>query len=520
VTTDAAPGASRRRQLAGAGQPERGPEDGRGVAVAAPPSGAPLPGSAAMASSEIAERLRRAVTALPGGGEARPGQVVMAGAVGTALESGRHLVVRAGTGTGKSLAYLVPAALSGQRVLVATATKALQDQLATKDLPSLGRHLGRTVSWAVLKGRSNYLCLQRLRESERSSEQELEGDGGTSLGSARAEQARRIAEWARTTTTGDRAELSIEPDPKVWAAFSVTTEECPGAFRCPSGQECFAEAARGRAAESKVVVVNLHLLGAHLASSGSVLPEFDAVIVDEAHELEDVLSSSLGVSVAPGRLRALAAAARSGLAVSGRAAAVDDEAVDALFAVADRLESLLAGRDDERLRPGALGEIGEAVALAATRLERLEHLLGRAAERARGVAGSQLSGFGADKGAADPEGAAQRAARSQLAISRCREDLGRLAALGDSEVAWIEGGPRPSIEIAPIDVAGLLAEQLFGTTAVIMTSASVPRRERLTPWMSAAPSTMASRASCTAPPTCRTAAGPRPRRRCTPSSSR
>jgi ATP-dependent DNA helicase DinG len=421
----------------------------------------------------VAEGLGRVVAALPGGGEARAGQMAMAEAVAAAIESDRHLVVRAGTGTGKSLAYLVPAILSGKRVLVATATKALQDQLAAKDLPGLASRLGRPVSWAVLKGRSNYLCVQRLHESELGSQQELAGDLGGPGESLRAEQARRIATWAERTKTGDRAELEIEPDPKLWSAFSVSAEECPGSFRCPSGSQCFAESARARAAGAQVVVVNLHLLGAHLASEGAVLPEVDAIVVDEAHELEDVLSSSLGVSVGPSRLRAVAASARSALGVAGRPSATDEAAVDAIFGVADQLESALATQAGVRLRAGALGEIGEVVSLAGVRLERLEHLLGRAAERGRDSAAGSLPGTGG-LGGDDPDGGAQRVMRAVLSLSRCRGDLARLAAVGDAEVAWVEGGPRPSIEIAPIDVADTLAEGLFATTPVVLTSATVP----------------------------------------------
>src|SRR3954468_16795253 len=187
-----------------------------------------------------------AVAALPGGGEGRPGQVEMADAVAAAVAGGRHLVVRAGTGTGKSLAYLVPAILSGRRVVVATATKALQDQLAGKDLPFLARHLDVPFEAAVLKGRSNYACRQRLHEHA--------GGGGDAqlslteelLPSTR-EEVRRLAQWAETSDTGDQAELDWAPTTRACQAVSVTAEECPGASRCPFGHQCFAEDARARA---------------------------------------------------------------------------------------------------------------------------------------------------------------------------------------------------------------------------------------------------------------------------------
>ena len=194
------------------------------------------------------------------------------------------------------------------------------------------------MKWAVLKGRSNYLCRQRLHELDRLGEQQrLDapdaaprrvrrtrgrpvgqtrlGDAGRWFGAASRKAGRRRGAsprgWADSTTSGDRAELDFEPSNAAWSSVSVTADECPGARRCPSGDECFAEAARARAAAADIVVVNLHLLGAHLRSGGEVLPEHDALVVDEAHELEDILAACLGVEVGPGRLRVLASAARA-----------------------------------------------------------------------------------------------------------------------------------------------------------------------------------------------------------------
>jgi len=186
------------------------------------------------------------------------------------VELGRHLVVQAGTGTGKSLAYLVPAILAGQRVVVATATKALQDQLATKDLPFLAEQLDVEFTWAVLKGRSNYLCLQRVREVRDPGSGQLELED---LLPSNRHEVERLATWAATTTTGDRAELEWSPSERAWAAVSVSSEECPGAQRCPLGEPCFAETARRRAAAADVVVVNTHLYGIDVGSGGAILPE-------------------------------------------------------------------------------------------------------------------------------------------------------------------------------------------------------------------------------------------------------
>ena len=224
-----------------------------------------------------------------------------------AVEQGRHLVVQAGTGTGKSLAYLVPAVLSGRTTVVATATKALQDQLATKDLPFLAEHLGEDFAWAVLKGRSNYLCLQRVREIARSGGRPAGAGRPAAVGQAEVE---RLASWAASTTTGDRAELDWSPSERAWASVSVSSEECPGATRCPLGEPCFAEAARRRAAAADVVVVNTHLYGIDVGAGGVLLPEHDVVVIDEAHQLEDITSDTTGLAVGAGRFTNLARLAR------------------------------------------------------------------------------------------------------------------------------------------------------------------------------------------------------------------
>ncbi len=326
------------------------------------------------AASNEAERLERSlatvVSGLPGGGEVREAQELMSQAVQRAFASSRHLFVRAGTGTGKSLAYLLPAISSGRRVVVSTATKALQDQLAGKDLPAIAARLERSFRFTVLKGRANYLCVQRIREAEVAGSQ---GELGTpERGGHRGElsaQAVAVASWAKQTETGDRAELTIEPDPRVWSSFSVTSDECPGAARCPSGNDCFVEAARARAAEAEVVVVNHHLVGAHLATGESLLPEHDVVVVDEAHEFEDVMTASLGVSITPGRLRGLLLSLRAVPAdAGGELAGLSRE----IAAAADQFEEAVTALGGRRLAGALPGELDAAVTLCSTRVARLE----------------------------------------------------------------------------------------------------------------------------------------------------
>ena len=466
-----------------------------------------------MTEPGVADLLRKVVATLPSG-EVRTGQVEMAEAVARALASGGNVAVAAGTGTGKSLAYLVPAVASTKRVVIATATKALQDQLANKDLPLVAKGLGRPVKWAVLKGRSNYLCRQRLVELERLGEQQrmdapfdsdvaddesVEGleagaagsgpvggrAGPRESGSARAVAARRVgeevrslAEWAESTVSGDRAELSFEPSSAAWSSVSVTADECPGPRRCPSGGECFAEAARARAAVADIIVVNLHLLGANLRVGGEVLPQHDALIVDEAHELEDVLAASLGVDVSPGRLRALASAARAALVAAGRRAQRGEDtaparAVESVLAAASDFEELLGEREDQRLPPGLGREMGEQVTTVVERLDRLGTELRRASETLGGAgAGGGLGGAGQGQSGGE---AAQRCLRALLGVDRCREELTACISAGGDEVGWVSGGSRPAMHSAPLDVSETMAAQVFSQIPVVMTSATLPR---------------------------------------------
>ena len=492
-------------------------------------------------ADKVTTTLARVAESLPGGGESREGQRTMAQAVGRAIAEGRHLVVQAGTGTGKSLAYLVPAALSGQRVVVATATKALQDQLATHDLPMVAQALDAEFSFAVLKGRSNYVCRQRVSEVGGKGEQlSLPGGGAGAdpLAAAGADppdaddpltpngpgqgvtgdpvetgrlgdQVRRLVRWAGDTTTGDRAELDFEPHFRAWAMVSTTARECPGAFRCPSGRECFAEDARARAAEADVVVVNTHLYGAHLASGGAVLPPHQIVVFDEAHEVEEVMTDSLGVDIGPGRFRALAASARPHLdpGSPGTLDAVD--AVSDLGEILNRALRPLSGRrvPHDALAPDSgngagaydsgegthgggvaepLGlELGldapaptPKVAAPSPAPGRADPDLGQVLGLAAGRVGRLVDGLRrAEREAGDDEPSASRSRRDRvlLAAGHLAADLARVATLTDDEVAWVDSGTRaPSLRVSPIDVGPILSEQLWGTVTGILTSATVP----------------------------------------------
>jgi ATP-dependent DNA helicase DinG len=494
------------------------------VPLRAPPGGrrANVGYGRAVAPDDVAEVLATVAAALPHGGEERPGQVQMAEAVARAIESERHLVVQAGTGTGKSLAYLVPAVLSGRRVVVATATKALQDQLAHKDLPAVARALGRPFAYAILKGRSNYLCLQRSAETDgRGVQQDLGTSGSDPVSQADGdadapdadpdrqpldagglvEQVRRLIEWGRETRTGDRADLPFEPHPRAWAMLSVGPRECPGAARCPQGGPCFAERARADAAKADVVVVNTHLYGSHLASGGALLPSHEVVVFDEAHEVEDVMTESLGIDLSPGRLRALHASAR------GLVAERELERAGLLDA-ASELRRLLAARVGRRVfhealprRPGRVrpdvppdtdgrsrpffGLPGPAPGPRDETVPRAhdgDEELGRAIELATGRV-EQLRALlrGAGRPAPASSGDARRL-RALVAADHLADDLGRLAGRSDDEVAWVDGTvDAPVLRLSPVAVGPILAAGLWPETTAVLTSATVPPRveERL-----------------------------------------
>ncbi|MGI9033984.1 MAG: ATP-dependent DNA helicase [Acidimicrobiales bacterium] len=395
-----------------------------------------------MSADEAVERrvgaaLQALAEAMDGKGEARPGQTAMAEAVARAVASGSHLVVQAGTGTGKTWAYLVGALIGspGSTVVVATATKALQDQLANKDLPAVAAAVEPGLAWAVLKGRNNYLCRQAAAEAaEEAASPKLDLDDGGSDATGNAAEVARLLSWGRQTGSGDRAELDFEPRPRAWSAVSVGSDECPGADDCPHGDSCFAEAAYERARQADVIVVNLHLLGAHVASGGHVLPDHDVAVIDEAHAAEDILASALGVTLTPGRVRKLG-----------------------LVRHADAISRVLEPLVGQRLAPTAtavdavaeaLDDLAEAV--------RQEHAAARSRQ--------------------DGQEMAPRLERAAKALDALACDVDSvLSADGHDTVTWVEQtGAQPALRMAPVDVGGHMAKVVWSHATGVLTSATIP----------------------------------------------
>ena len=413
------------------------------------------------------------------GGSERPGQVAMAEAVEHAIETGEHLAVQAGTGTGKSLAYLVPAVryavMAHSTVVVATATIALQRQLIDRDLPrlvtALRPLLGQEPTFAILKGRRNYLCLHRQRGGPGDDPQDAlfqPADSGPT--SPLGRQVKRLHDWAEVTTTGDRDELVPGVPEAAWRQVSVSAQECIGAQRCPFGSRCFAEKAREAAAKAHVVVTNHALMAIDATSDIDVLPGHDLVIIDEAHDLVDRVTSAIAGELSSPAVEV--AARRAGRltdpgAAEGGATAVTDQLRHAAAALAVDLGDAPAGRMDEL-----------SDALAAT-LRSVRD----AAKATTDAITATAAGHG-DRGDEDPQWLA--AARMTLAmVDDLQRTAARILAVYDEELAarpevvWLDRplteDPRrpPTLRVAPLEVGPVLRERLFGERTVTLTSATL-----------------------------------------------
>src|SRR5215831_6501577 len=417
------------------------------------------------------------------GGTERPGQVAMAQAVERSIDSGEHLAVQAGTGTGKSLAYLVPAAAhamgSGSSVVVATATIALQRQLIDRDLPRLATALepllGRPPTFAILKGRGNYVCRYRLHGGA------PEDPGDTlfepAAASAVGKQVQRLHEWAASTKTGDRDELVPGVEDRAWRQVAISARECIGAARCPNGAECFAERAKEQAALVDIVVTNHALLAIDALEDFIVLPEHDVVVIDEAHDLVNRVTTAASRELsAPG---AEAAVRRTANVLSGGSRGASPRAGTAAGSgtagdVLDRLREAAEGltRVLPDIDPGRMDVLAEPVAVSLAVL--------RAAATS---CAAQVRALGKEA----PDDAERLAAgRGALAaLSDIAETAERiLGAFGDDiaarpDVVWMdrpavdERQRPPTLRVAPLDVGGLLAERVFRPRTVVLTSATL-----------------------------------------------
>ena len=400
-------------------------------------------------SKKVRSALDAAVTAI--GGSPRDGQIEMAEAVANALSDRHHLLVQAGTGTGKSLAYLVPALVHGKKVLVATATLALQRQLIERDLPkikgALEKELKRDISFAIYKGVGNYVCLQKMNNAP----DDPESQAVLEISSLESD-AKRLRAWAQSAgASGDRDDAP-DVDRRVWAANSVSGRECMGADDCPSGSKCFAALAKAKAQTADIVVTNHTLLAIEIVDSHPILPERDAIILDEAHEFMDRTTQAVTEELTAARV--LRAANMAKKHMPGKAS-------DAFNKAAEKFAAALNDyADDLKADPAKAG-----------RLDKLPSQL-EAPLRAVKEAVSAVSALiAADAEIIDPNSMAERA-RVKGALNEINQTATKLLKPGHTHVLWFEP-TYSTLYLAPLAVSDVLRGNLLTQTPVIATSATL-----------------------------------------------
>ena len=400
-------------------------------------------------SAQVRKALDAAVEAI--GGSPREGQIEMAEAVANALTDRHHLMVQAGTGTGKSLAYIVPALVHGRKVLVATATLALQRQLVERDLPAvvpvLEKVLGREITYGIYKGVGNYICLQKMNSEE------PDPDGQVLLEvSSLGKDAQRLHAWAKSPgVTGDRDDAP-EVDRRVWAANSLSGRECVGADVCAYGHQCFAALAKTRAQSADIVITNHTLLAIEIVDSHPILPERDAVILDEAHEFMDRTTQAVTEELTSARVIRAAAMARKHM--PGKLA-------DALTIAADDFHDTMADYgQDVRQNPTMQG-----------RLEEIPASLEAPIRRVKEAAAAIVQSISADEEAIGSDALAERA-RVKGAVNEINTTCTKIMRNSDGQVLWYEPTFQ-TLHLAPLSVSNVLRANLLTKTPVIATSATL-----------------------------------------------
>ena len=400
-------------------------------------------------STKVREALDVAVEAI--GGAPREGQIEMAEAVANALTDRHHLMVQAGTGTGKSFAYLIRGIVHGRKVLVATATLTLQRQLVDRDLPAvvpaLEKLLGREVTYAIYKGVGNYVCLQKMNSDD------VDPDGELVMEVSSLEKdAKRLIAWAKTPgVSGDRDDAP-EVDRRVWAANSVSGRECVGADVCAFGSQCFAAKAKGKAQTADVVVTNHTLLAIEIMDLHPILPERDCIILDEAHEFMDRATQAVTDELTSGRVLRAAAMARKFM--PGKLADAFHKAAN------DFHESMVDYGESVRSELGSQG-----------RLEEIPQSLESPIRKVRESAQAIVQSLTADDEIIDTDAMAERA-RVKGAVNEVSTTAATLLKLGDGLVLWYEP-TFSTLHLAPLSVSDVLRENMLKQTPVIATSATL-----------------------------------------------
>jgi len=403
--------------------------------------------------SEYSKKVRSALDAavIAIGGQPRDGQIEMAEAVANALSDRHHLLVQAGTGTGKSLAYLVPALVHGKKVLVATATLALQRQLIERDLPkikgALEKELNRDISFAIYKGVGNYVCLQKMNNAP----DDPETQAVLEISSLESD-AKRLRAWAQSAgASGDRDDAP-DVDRRVWAANSVSGRECMGADDCPSGSKCFAALAKAKAQTADIVVTNHTLLAIEIVDSHPILPERDAIILDEAHEFMDRTTQAVTEELTAARVSRAANMARKHM--PGKASDGFNKAAEKFAA------SINDYADDLKADPAKAG-----------RLDKLPSQLEAPLRAVKEAVSAITALIAADAEIIDPNSMAERA-RVKGALNEINQTATKLLKPGHTHVLWFEP-TYSTLYLAPLAVSDVLRGNLLTQTPVIATSATL-----------------------------------------------
>lgn len=394
------------------------------------------------------------------GGSTRDGQIQMANAVAKAFKDETHLLVEAGTGTGKSLGYIVPALVRAadgvkpdgtNRTVIATATLALQRQLIEKDLPAatdaFNELTGKKVSFAVLKGRHNYICLDRFHRGPVDPDEDQDATLFQESKSTLGRQAKKLRAWVDETSTGDRDDYAGDLDPRLWRGVSISGRECVGASKCPWGQECFAEAAKAQAFASDVVITNHALLAIHTIENHPLIPDHDAIVIDEGHELVDRTTTALACSLDDRDLGRAAGMARKFISASLH---------DKLVELGDDLEDVLNNLENSGTM-SRITEFSPALKIVLTSIKETTK-----------AAITDLGPSSQD----DPDEAAGKH-RARTNLKEVFDTSSEILSTDEHSVTWLDLSRSATLHHAPLSVANFLGESLFGEQTVVLTSATL-----------------------------------------------
>ncbi len=387
-------------------------------------------------------KLGRVTQSLHKGGEQREGQIEMAEIVEKAITSKETAFIEAGTGTGKSFAYLTPVVDAKKKAVIATATIALQNQLLDQDLPQVITALETDTKIALLKGRNNYICNQKLKEfttAKKSEQLDLV------VGETKNKDMKILTKWAQDTSTGDKEDLTISPSPQAWNTLSIRSNECPGATRCPSGDVCFSEKARHKALAADVIVTNHHFYGLHIASGATLLPEHDVVVFDEAHQLPETLSVTCGAELSGPKL--------FGLARQLRRVLVKEPLVEEIDEAAGRLEDILepvAGTTVERT-----AELSTALIASRTLAEKAIALLRKLTVK-------------------DGSDTAAKISRATNSATSLIDTVDQIMSASDDDVLWVDASYATCVlRLTPLWIGDQLQKYVCDDASTIFTSATM-----------------------------------------------